>query len=94
MGEQFDFQGIANYGIYWDRDKVNWWPGAGGQIRLLGKTWRLAEQFDENDPTGAVDFSTQSGVYLLHQDQEVMYVGQTVTAGPRRRTVLPLEGAP
>ena len=80
MGESFDFQGIANYGIYWDRDKVSWWPGNGRDgIRLLGKTCNIAEKFDENDPTGAVDFSRQSGVYLLHQGLEVMYVGHTVT---------------
>ena len=78
MGEQIDFQGIANYGIYWDRDKVNWWPRTDG-IQLLGKTWVIEEEFDENDSTGSVDFSRQSGVYLLHLGQEVMYVGHTVS---------------
>lgn len=58
MDGLFDFQGIANYGIYWDRDKVNWWPGPSGDIRLWGKTWAQPQQFDENDLTGAVNFST------------------------------------
>ena len=79
MGEVFNFGGIANYGIYWDRDKVNWWPGPAGIIRLLGKRWQQPRQFDENNLADAVNFSTQSGVYLLHQGQEVMYVGQTIT---------------
>ena len=80
MGEQFDFQGIENYGIYWQKDKVNWRPGTGRHpIQLLGKTWEQPQHFDDNDSTGAVNFSQQSGVYLLHQGQEVMYVGQTVT---------------
>ena len=79
MGDMFDFQGIVNHGLYWHRSKVNWWPGAGGQIRLLGRTWRTARQFDENDLRDTVDFSKQRGIYLLHQGQEVMYVGQTVT---------------
>lgn len=78
MGQLFDFQGIANYGIYWDRDKVNWWPGQRGIIQLLGRTWRQPNQFGKNNAAGAVNFSAQSGVYLLHQGQEVVYVGQTI----------------
>lgn len=84
MGKPFDFQGIANYGIYWQRDKVNWWPGKrGGGVRLLGKEQRAARQHLDNE-TGAVDFSNQRGIYLLHQDQEVMYVGLTVKSGTSR----------
>ena len=79
MGQQFDFQGIANYGIYWDKDKVNWWPGPGGKIRLLGRRWEPPQQFDPDNLVDSVNFYTQSGVYLLHQGQEVMYVGRTVT---------------
>ena len=84
MGKLFDFQGIANYGIYWDRDKVNWWPGAAGAdgIQLLGKTWEPPRQFDGNNLAGAVNFSAQIGVYLLHQGQEVMHVGHTVAQAP------------
>ena len=77
------FQGIANYGIYWQRDNVFWWPGKGrrgGGVRLLGKKQRAARQHIHN-LTGAVDFSNQRGIYLLHQGQEVMYVGHTVAIG-------------
>ena len=64
MGELLDFQGIANYGIYWQRDGVNWWPRRrGGEVRLLGKEQRAARQHLDN-VTGAVDFSNQRGIYL------------------------------
>jgi len=82
MGELYDFQGIANYGIYWNKDKVNWWPRSLG-IRLWGKTWSAPAQFDANNPEGAVEFSAQRGLYLLHQGQEVMYVGQTIGERPK-----------
>ena len=82
--EMSEFQGISNYGIYWERDKVNWWPGRRGRgqrvIRLLGKEQVPARQHIEN-ADGAVDFANQTGIYLLHQGNEVMYVGLTVASG-------------
>ena len=82
--EPFEFKGVANYGIFWDRYRVNWWPGRRGRgqraIRLLGKEQVPARQHIETEEN-AVDFSNQRGVYLLHQGHEVMYVGLTVASG-------------
>ena len=68
--ELFEFQGISNYGLYWERDKVNWWPGRRGPgqraIRLLGKEQVPARQHIENED-GAVDFANQRGIYLLQK---------------------------
>ena len=72
---------IANYGLYWERDKVNWWPGRQGRgvrgIRLLGKPYSIGSEHDEDDENGAVNFSNQLGIYLLHNGMETVYVGQT-----------------
>ena len=58
---------IASYGLYWDKNKINWWPGQTGRIRLLGRAMGTEEE---------IDFADQQGVYLLHQGMEVMYVGR------------------
>ena len=58
---------IQAYGLYWERDKVEWDAGR-GQIELLGRQNRAAQP---------VDFADQQGVYLLHQMQTVTYVGRT-----------------
>ena len=72
---------IVNYGLYWERHKVNWWPGRGGRgnrrIRLLGKEYGIGRAHDENDDENAVDFANQNGIYLLHNGFETVYVGQT-----------------
>ena len=57
--------GVPAYGLYWEKDKVNWGRGSSG---ILGR------QAAGSDP---VDFSGQHGVYLLHKDQSVIYVGRT-----------------
>lgn len=84
-----EFQGIANYGIFWEREKVNWWPGSGRRgrprldqapIRLLGQEQVPARQHIDRIKN-AVDFANQRGVYLLHHGLEVMYVGLTVASG-------------
>ena len=61
---------IQAYGLYWERDKVEW-DANRGQVELLGRQNRAA------DP---VDFADQQGVYLLHQMQTVTYVGRTAAA--------------
>ena len=58
---------ISAYGLYWERDKVEW-DVSGRRIELLGRQNRAATP---------VDFSHQQGVYLLHQMQTVTYVGRT-----------------
>ena len=72
---------IANYGLYWERDKVNWWPGRQGRgvrvIKLLGRKYAIGRAHDEDDAEGAVDFANQNGIYLLHNGFETVYVGQT-----------------
>ena len=59
---------VAAYGLYWDRDKVNWEPGRGRQAQLLGKP---------EDGGIEIDFANQIGVYILYNRLTVMYVGRT-----------------
>ena len=81
MADFHDFQGIASYGLYWERDKVQWWPGPGGRIQLLGGPQVENRQFDPNNQEHTIDFSRQRGIYLLHHGHEVMYVGHTAEVG-------------
>ncbi len=62
---------IAAYGLYWERDKVEW-DVSGNKIELLGRPYGA--------PGSVVNFADQQGIYLLHQMQSVTYVGRT-TAG-------------
>jgi hypothetical protein len=60
---------IVNYGLFWQREEVNWNPGTGGRFRLLGRQ-------GENRPGLRVaDFREQSGVYILYSNYGVFYVG-------------------
>ena len=56
---------VAAYGLYWERERVKFGRGSGG---VLGR------QGAGSDP---VDFSNQQGVYFLHQNRNVVYVGRT-----------------
>jgi hypothetical protein len=61
-----DDAGLINaFGMYWSRDKVLW---SASNPRLLG------QQQAGSEP---VDFSSQKGVYLLHDGRQVVYVGRT-----------------
>lgn len=56
---------IAAYGLYWERDKVDW-----STKRLLG--------YDISpDPSLIINFADQRGVYILHSYDSVAYVGMT-----------------
>ena len=68
--EEATITSVAAYGLYWERDKVNWNPGRGrgNRIQLLGSP-------DDSDVE--IDFSNQWGIYLLHNRLDVMYVGRT-----------------
>ena len=68
--EEATITSVAAYGLYWERDKVNWSPGRGhrGGIRLLGSP---------DDSEVEIDFANQWGIYLLHNRLDVMYVGRT-----------------
>ena len=72
MEEDAKFGGIASYGLYWEKARVNWNPGQQGRgvrgIKLLGRAKGQEE---------SVNFASQQGIYLLHQGMDVLYVGQT-----------------
>ncbi|QDU23302.1 GIY-YIG nuclease family protein [Urbifossiella limnaea] len=60
---------IVNYGLFWQREEVNWKPGQGGQFRLLGRN-------GVNKPGLRVaDFREQTGVYILYGNYGVFRVG-------------------
>ena len=61
-----DVAGIVTaFGMYWDREKVDWKPT---RPRLLGQQGENGDQ---------VNFSDQIGVYLLYDRREIVYVGQS-----------------
>jgi hypothetical protein len=61
-----DVSGFINaFGMYWRRDRVLW----KASLMLLG------QQQPGSEP---VDFCGQTGVYLLHDGNRVVYVGRTI----------------
>ena len=62
--------GVPAFGLYWDKDKVHWNSG-----QILGR------QTPESNP---VNFADQQGVYLLHKDRSIAYVGRTIDSLYRR----------
>ena len=60
---------IAGYGVYWDRNKVNW-----KSPKILGS---------ELNNSTTIDFSKQIGIYLLHDIRETIYIGQATNLGER-----------
>jgi hypothetical protein len=65
--------GVVNaFGMFWSRDKVSWIS----QPRILGQ---------QQIGSSAVDFGEQKGVYLLHDDQGVVYVGRVTDQGLGKR---------
>lgn len=60
---------VKAYGLYWSRGLVNWETSPNSKsARLLGNAG--------GDP---VNFADQDGVYLLHNGNEIAYVGQSLT---------------
>jgi hypothetical protein len=61
---------LTSYGLFWHKDNVIWSGAKGKKSRLLGKPL---------SPKHAhwVDVGNQAGIYLLYQDYELVYVGQT-----------------
>ncbi len=60
-----DDTGLINaFGMYWSRDKVLWTANP----KILGQ---------QQPGSTPVDFSGQTGVYLLYDGREVVYVGRT-----------------
>ena len=67
--EDEQLNNVCAYGLYWERDKVNWNPGRGGQRGLWGAA---------GDGTEPVDFSNQAGIYVLYNGMTPLYVGRTI----------------
>ena len=55
--------GVPAFGLYWEKDKVRWNSG-----QILGRQTQNAS---------TVNFADQVGVYILHNDRSVAYVGRT-----------------
>lgn len=56
---------IRAFGMYWDRSEIHW-----GQVpKVLGR---------QVPSEKSVDFSKQTGVYLLYDGRSVVYVGRTI----------------
>src|SRR6266542_2598202 len=58
---------IGAFGMYWRRELVKW-PGV--TVRLMGR---------QSDASQPVDFTSQVGVYLLHDRDRIIYVGRVDT---------------
>ena len=59
---------VTSYGRYWVREGIDW-PHLYGMFQPHGPV--------KSKPM-PVDFSKQKGVYLLHDDREIIYVGRAV----------------
>ena len=54
--------GVPAFGLYWEKDKVGW-----NSKQILGR---------QGPGSDLVNFADQQGVYLLHKDRSIAYVGQ------------------
>lgn len=75
---------IRAYGEFWDPEPVDWGKvGAGNRGRLEGR-------FGPASKPTTVDVWDQRGIYVLHHDWRVVYVGKTgkTSLGSRIRTHL------
>lgn len=71
------------YGLFWQRDEVDWYPGTGnrGQFRLLGRIGARLPNLR------VADFRMQQGIYILYGNAGPHYAGLTrsQTLGKRLR---------
>lgn len=68
---------VKNFGLFWRRDEVEWFPGKGvkGGFRLLGRR-------GQNLPGLRIaDFRHQQGIYILYGNHGPYYVGLTKKMG-------------
>ncbi len=66
---------IRSYGLFWERDEVNWFPGQ-------GRTFVVAGRMNKNLPgLRLADFRDQRGIYVLYSDYGPYYVGLTIESG-------------
>ena len=72
---------IKNFGLFWQSDEVNWFPGQGakGAFRLLGRQGK-------NLPSlRLADFRHQQGIYILYGNYGPYYTGLTTEQGLGKR---------
>lgn len=70
QGTEPNSRAVTSFGIHWDRDAVEWKP----QPCVLGE---FQTEGAAKTKLTTVDFGGQRGLYLLHDDREVIYVGRT-----------------
>ncbi len=70
---------IKNFGLFWQRDEVEWFPGQGGQFRLLGRLGAHSPKLQ------VTDFRYQRGIYILYGNYGAYYVGLTDKQGLGKR---------
>lgn len=83
MAKKSQNNAIKNCGLFWDRSKVAWRPRenyTNGRIRLWGKVQDKGSQFVDSED-GAVDFSRQQAVYVLHRGTKIVQAGMTSKVG-------------
>jgi hypothetical protein len=68
---------IRNYGLFWQRDEVNWEPNTGGKFRLMGRWGKYLPGLC------VANFRYQHGIYILYGDYGAYYVGLTTELGKR-----------
>jgi hypothetical protein len=67
---------VGAYGMFWERDHVNWNPGSGNHA------WQLLGRTNTNRPALTVcDFRKAHGFYVLFDDYRATYVGLARGAG-------------
>jgi hypothetical protein len=67
---------VGAYGLFWDRDLVDWQPGSGPSA------WQLLGKRNERPPALRVaDFRNAHGVYVLYDDYGARYTGLARGAG-------------
>lgn len=68
---------IHSYGMFWERDAVNFAPGSGtpGGYRLLGYRGK------RTSGRRIADFRQQTGIYILYDDWGPYYVGLSKKTG-------------
>ena len=60
---------IRNFGYFWRRDEVDWYPGRGGRFELLGRRGAYRPGLR------VADFRDQRGLYVLYGNHGPYYVG-------------------
>ena len=61
---------VGAYGMFWDRESVNWFPGAGGY------SWQMLGYINKNQPViRTCDFRQAKGFYVLFDDFRATYAG-------------------